>query len=611
MRVTINGKKTTLDKKNVIGVGGEATVFKHNNQAVKIYLSPDPQRDKKVRAMTALSRSLPPEIIAPQQPVFDEKGQQVIGFTMRLVESDFLEVRYIATKKYRAKSGLTGRDVAGLFLNTHRSLRMIHNAGMVIGDLNDLNLMFRDDEMLFVDVDSFQFDQFPCVVATEAFLDPALYGCDLSQGAFFMPDHDWYAFAVHLFKSLLLTHPYGGVHPKVNLLTQRAQRKITVFDSDVKYPRIAYNPELLSDDLLHEFGQWFGKGKRGIFPETAIHDYMAKLNTCPSCSATYPRSRAHCPMCSTIVPVMPLPMSQIQTLLETGGEIVAYHVRGEEIRLVTHEGSKAVYYAFNGKQPVRKSTLFDAVPNATYAFLDEMLVISPGLGHTSLMMVDVSGNKPQPVLQTTTGIYDNTTPIFGANGRSFYRLAAGYLMKGYVEYDKLIEQPVMSIAENQTWLQVAPDAEKVYGFFRTFNSYSHWLLIDDAHVNAQVTPLDSGEFLIETGAKFDKQSVLVMRRTQLHGVERIHVDELDNNGYLLNSFVTTQVDLFPTLDGHAYARGVLLYATVDGITQERLDTRTTRTFKQTEPVTRFSNAILPYRKGLALLMDNKVMYVTM
>ncbi len=610
MRVLIDGKATTLDKQTVIGVGGEATVFKHDGKAIKLYLVPDRERSRKLQAMLPITHMLPPQVIAPQQLVYDDRGKQVIGFTMRLLESDYQEVRMLASKKYRAKSGLHSRDVAQLFLNTHHSLAAIHRAGAVVGDLNDLNLMFRDFEVLFIDADSFQFDQYPCMVGTEAFIDPALYGCDLSKGMLYRADNDWYSYAIHLFKSLLLTHPYGGVHPQINLMTKRAIKGITVFHADVKYPRIAYNPELLSDDLMQEFEEWFVHGKRGIFPENIIHDYMEHLNTCPSCGATYPVNRGACPMCATVVPVVPLPASQFKPLIETQGQIIAYHIEGTSIRVIAYEDDKAVLYHYDGSPNPRRLTLFDAIPNATYAFMGDVLVVSPDISSHDLMLLDVSGAKPAPLLRTTTGRYGDSRPVFGANGRSFYRLAGGYLMRGYVENGQLIEQAVMSIADHQTWLQVAPDSEQVFGFFRTFNEYTHFLLVDQKHVDAQITPLEQGEFLIESSVRFDKASVLFMRRTQLQGVERIRIDEIDHNGFSLRSIMTTQVEDFVTIDSHAYVRNVLVYPTENGITQQRLDNRTTRTFPQTEPVTRHSNAVAAYQQGLAMMLDNRVIYVT-
>ena len=80
---------------------------------------------------------------------------------------------------------------------------------------------------------------------------------NLSKGLKYTTLNDWYSFAVLLFKSILLAHPYGGTHKKIKSLTERAQKRITVFDKEVKYPKVAYSPDVLTDELAQVFHQYF------------------------------------------------------------------------------------------------------------------------------------------------------------------------------------------------------------------------------------------------------------------------------------------------------------------------------------------------------------------
>jgi hypothetical protein len=50
----------------------------------------------------------------------------------------------------------------------------------------------------------------------------------------FTPDNDWYAFAVLLFRSLTLVHPYGGVDPELSTLPRRAAARRSVFSPQVR-----------------------------------------------------------------------------------------------------------------------------------------------------------------------------------------------------------------------------------------------------------------------------------------------------------------------------------------------------------------------------------------
>lgn len=608
--VKLNGRTVRLRNADVIGVGGEATVFNVDGQAVKVYLQADAARDAKLRAMLPLVGNLPPSVVAPQSLVLDRKGKRAVGFAMRLLDATYTDVRQLANKKYRAQARQTARDVARLFLNAWHTLDCIHRAGMVVGDLNDLNVQFRGDEMVFIDADSFQFANYPCMVGTEAFLDPTLYGKDLSQRPYFTPANDWYAFAVLLFKSLLLAHPYGGVHPAVKQLTARAQQRISIFDAAVTYPRIAYSPDLLTDDLAQVFTDWFTNGQRGVFPQGALQQYLADLKDCPHCGAAYPQNRAHCPMCAAAVPVSVVAAAGVraETLLHTRGDIITWRVMGKAIHAITHEGGKTVHYTVDAFGTQQRTELFNALPDATYDFLEHTLVISPARDSDVLMVVDISGEVPTPTLQTTTAHFGGVLPVFGTSRRHLYRIAGGYLMRGRLQDGQLVEQSVLAISAGQTWFTVAPDDERVFGYYRVFNDETYWLLRDGNHTEADVTPLVQGEFLTDISVVFAADSVLVVRQTQYNGVERVHVDEIDHKGRRLHSTTANATD-FGTVHGHAYMRGVMLQATDAGIVQTRLDTHAQKTFSQTEPVVQRGDSLLPHEKGLLAVTDRRVLHV--
>lgn len=608
--VKLNGKTLRLNDQQIIGMGGEATVFRHQGEAIKVYLKPTAGRDQKLRAMMQYTHPLPNSVIAPQQLVTDVQDKRVVGFTMRLLDANTVDVRQLAVKKFRAQSPYTSREIVSLFLNGHRTLSQIHLAKMVVGDLNDLNVMFNGQQMLYIDVDSFQFGQYPCVVGTEQFLDPVLYNQDLGQAPLFAAPNDWYAFAVLLFKSLLLTHPYGGIHPNYHLLTQRAVNQISVLDPAVKYPRIAYSPDLLSDDLGQIFERYFTEGKRDIFPEAVLQDYLATATTCPHCHATYPQNRGHCPMCSAVIPVTVPDRVQMETLVQTQGAIIAWHLWGDRLQLLANEGDQVVLHTVNKYRQTRRVSLFKAMPHATYAFVDHMLVISPSKDSDSLMIVDVSGDAAAPILQTTTTRFGGNLPMFGTSGRHLYRLAGSYLMRGYVDYGQLVEQSVMAVSEGQTWFTVDPTAERVFGYFRAFNDYSYWLLIDRERYDADLSPLETGEFLIDAVAKFSDKRVLILRETQLRGVDRVRLDEIDDKGRRVSSPIVQPADDYIPIQAHAYMVGVLLRASDQGIVQSRLDKVGVKTFPQTEPIVKRGNAIHPYEKGLLMIDDQRAIYIT-
>lgn len=612
MDIVIDGQKITLNNQDTIGIGGEATVFKRGQEAVKIYLKPDVQREQKLRAMLPKTPTLPSTVISPQKLVLNQKrNPQVIGFTMRLLEGEYTEIRQLASRKYRATSGINTQAISQLFMTTGETLRQIHQAGMVVGDLNDLNLMFKGSELLFIDVDSFQFEQYPCAVGTEAFIDPLLYGVDLGAKPAFQPIHDWYSFAVLLFKSLLLSHPYGGVHPHVKLLTQRAHQKMSVFCADVIYPKIAYSLDLLSDDLANVFDQWFTQGHRGEFPLDQLQLYAASLRKCAFCGEPYPMQRARCPHCATLIPAATLAQaSNARTLLRTTGKIVAWTIVDHEIRVICHEDGKAVLYTLTGERQTGRVELFNAIPNATYGFFDRYIIISPNIESDDLFIIDTDGGKAIGKTKTSTGLYGNRERVFATSTKALYRLSNGYLMRGEMRFDQWVEQAILAIVEGQTWLRVDPKRERIVGYFRIFNQYTYWLLNQGERIDLAVPELMSGEFLIEATVKFSESSLLLLRLTQLNGVEQIRLDEFNLHGNLLNSQIRQEIDLFNPLDSVTYATHQLLFATDQGVIKQHLLTQQQTTFPQTEKVIHGGDRLFTYGQGLIALNEQRLIYLT-
>ena len=108
--------------------------------------------------------------------------------------------------------------------------------GALVGDFNEGNVLFRGATPFLIDADSMQFDGLPCCVGHEKFLDPRLYGVDLTRAPRFDPGTDWYAWSVLLFSSLLYVHPFGGIHKKFATPLRRAEARYSVLRPDVTYP---------------------------------------------------------------------------------------------------------------------------------------------------------------------------------------------------------------------------------------------------------------------------------------------------------------------------------------------------------------------------------------
>ncbi len=300
MQVFSAGHGLKLNDKNLLGIGGEARVYRWRNLAVKILHPIDPKlagaeksRARKMRAakiekIRDFPRNLPPQVVAPMDLVTDRAGHP-LGYTMPMVPG--AEDLFLLSRRRWREGVFSNATVTELFREIHGVVGKIHSSGAVIGDLNDANILFAGTRPWFIDADSMQFGRHLCTVAHERFLDPILYGADLTRGPVFTWDTDWYSFSVLLFSSLLYVHPYGGVHKVHKTLLRRAEARHSILRPDVNYPKAATPFSILPDDLLHWFEGLFDKKQRDLFPAGLLE---IAWNSC-SCGAEH--ARAACPLC--------------------------------------------------------------------------------------------------------------------------------------------------------------------------------------------------------------------------------------------------------------------------------------------------------------------------
>jgi hypothetical protein len=628
MDVTIDGKLLRLRQQHVIGAGGEGTVFlatvAGQQLAVKIYHNPTIQRQEKLRSLLSRQWSVPRSRVAfPLRAAYDTRRGSVTGFSMPYMGSGFEELARLANKKHRASFLISTRDVVSIFLDGAASLATIHQSGLVVGDFSDQNVLYKDAAMLWIDVDAWQFSSYPCPVGTEDFLAPELYGIDLSQKPVFQIEHDWYSFAVHLFRSLLLAHPYGGTHKTVPLLTQRAWQKIFVLDPSVIYPKIAHSPDLLSDELLDVFERIFARGWRGQFPIEALHRYYDSLVECSSCKMYYPRNRLTCSLCNakTIMIVQPPLVSvtgvSITELMRTNGKIVFAKVQGQAIYVVAYEdGSAVLYNCVPGVAP-RRAELFKEIPGARYDLLGDTLIVNLPQT-TQLLFIDVSGSKPRALFQAETALFaGNRRAMLRASNTHVFYILNNALMFAAIEDGTLKGRPLRTVMEKQTWFTVAPDTgdgkPTVFGFFQVFRQQMYWLIRGHAVYDVALPPLNAEESLLDIAVRFSTSDALIRRHTQEQGTDYLRTEMIDNAGNIVYSSprIRRADHPCPGIHGQAYAAGVLLHASDNGIVQEKIEQGTFKTFTATAGIVQEGDMLIKYQSGLIVVGEDRASYLVL
>lgn len=614
MKVVINNRRVRLDEQAMLGAGGEALVLRHGSDAIKIYHDPTPARARKLADLLRLQPSLPPQVIFPVQPVFDGAGKEVIGFTMPALPQNLAVLASLGNKNFRATHDVTLCQVANLFLQMHLTVQAIHRAGLVIGDFNDQNVLFEGGQGMFIDVDSYQFGTHPCPVATEAFLDPQLYSLDLTTGPRFGPENDWYSFAVLLFRSLVLVHPYGGTHPKVKALTQRARLRMPVFHPEVVYPKPGLSLNFLSDDLAGVFHQIFAGGLRDTFPVQALADYAAQLRECQTCHSYFPATRRFCPACQNVLAfVMPrikvAAGVQAEELVLAVGPIVACRAVAGKLYALAREENMAVLYLKEQHQLARRIALFKWLAGARYEFMDGYLVVNLPASN-ELLVLELTAEGAQPLFKTTTSRF-NSQAVFATTERYLYRIAGGMLLRGEIKYGQLAERPLTAVLDGQTWFEASttPTGQDIItGFGRIFRSWDWFRLEGFERMGLAVTEVAADEAVLDFAAKLHATGSLVLRHTRQAGLDYLRLDGFDSKGKLVfaQQRRLDEADESENLAGALYAGGVALWPTGEGIIKEGVAQRQRVELLATAPYVNGATHLTQYENGLLAVTDNRV-----
>lgn len=622
MEILLNNRVLELSTLPVLGSGGEGLVVRlpRTKTVLKVYHQPTKARSDKLAFLLSQDWTALKDTVAwPIEPVFKKKPGLSVGFTMPYFGKGVQPVGVLANKKARLNLGITNRHVTRLFLNGMETVKRIHPLRL-IGDFSDQNTLFGtalngDLEMLFIDVDSWQTGRFPCPVGTEEYIDPVLYGQDLSNRPLFTEDNDWYSFAVLLFRSLLFVHPYGGVHNKFKALTARAEHKISVFDKDVIYPKIALHPDVVSDALLHAFHRIFTKGERFALSEKLLKDFGDSLVDCSGCGTLYPKERTDCPMCSakniTFIqkPVVVAKGVKATQLFSTDGYIAYCDVLGDEVRVIVHDKGSATMHLVRANRTGKVLPLFIQPADAKYKLTDTLLAVNAG-SEEKLDIYEIGSNGVKSLKTTVTEILAlNGRAAFSSTKNRLLRIINGSILaieKGGLD---ILERRLRAGIPEQTWFVANGEhpGYQLFGFDQILTEQRYWYFLDGMTFEPKIPALEIGESLIDISVKFSSGSILLRRKTQLHGADYLRVEIVDNDGKLIHSTRDLLQDVpVSTMHGQTYSGGVLLHATDAGIVQEKVSDRTFKTFDQTAPFVADGNTLLKFGKGVLVVSENTV-----
>jgi hypothetical protein len=270
MEVFIKGKqqKITLTQEEFRASGGQADVYVKGGVAYKVYHPTSGGGMIPLGKIQELSPLALPHIIKPDGDVLLDGAGKPVGYSMRAVERALPLVQTF-TRAFRDREGLTPARVAPLVQKLRDGVQHVHDRGILIVDLNEMNFLVSSDlrELFFIDVDSYQTPHFPAPFLMESVRDRHCHGQQWSAGT------DWFSFAVVSFQMFCGIHPFKGKHKALKGLDERMQANVSVLNAEVSVPAAALPFNVIPENYMTWYKAVFEHGHR-CAPPTGLTDII-------------------------------------------------------------------------------------------------------------------------------------------------------------------------------------------------------------------------------------------------------------------------------------------------------------------------------------------------
>ncbi len=467
---TVDLHSLQLDPDRLLAAGGEGEIYPlPPDRVVKLYHRPTPEKRKKLEALAALKEQgvLPPALLAPESLVLD-RSALVSGFTMARLPLHYEPIARLGRPPAAGQTGPELKVALRILRSVRDTLGQIHDAGLVVGDLNDRNIWFdpgRPGEIIWIDIDSFQFDGFPCPAAAVPFLDPSLYGItDFASRPVFSQASDRYAFTVLLVQTLLNVHPYGGVHPLYKTIQARAAAGLTILDPAVHYPTTARPLTILSPALRDLIQAVFREGKRPAVEASLLDDWANSTeHTGPSGPFPRPGPGAG-----------ESPDASLPDLRPYGELRATSRQPNGRWRAIVHREDQISLLAGGRGRVLDETPLFRSSTPGRFYFLPTGLVFETA-GRDELLVFSLGNSRPRLVTRLTPS--ESTFPAcaFACSPTALYRLAGGLILRGTLDGERWLEEAVGTAFRQSTCLWTAPDEDLVVALHRQLGQTTLWL----------------------------------------------------------------------------------------------------------------------------------------
>ena len=208
-----------------IGAGGEAFVYKTNTPYVaKIYKKDKITTRKREKINLMLSKKISCKGICYPMDVLKNSWNGFVGYLMPAADGIELQRSVFAPKPVFMKKFpcWNKKDTVQLCITILKKIQFLHERNIIMGNINPANILIKSPtEVYFVDVDSYQVENYPCPVGTINYTAPEIQRKKYSEFLRTI-DNENFAIATLLFMIMLPGKPpysqQGGEDPISNII---------------------------------------------------------------------------------------------------------------------------------------------------------------------------------------------------------------------------------------------------------------------------------------------------------------------------------------------------------------------------------------------------------
>jgi hypothetical protein len=265
-----HGALVTLTDKHYKTAGGEASIYVNGGITYKLYHEPK-KKCLPPAKLTELSKISNPQVVVPQNLLFDANTGDPVGYTTNWVTDAFPLIKFF-TRTFKDDNNISFKMIIELVKALQLVVKDIHAASCLVVDLNELNVLVKINSALepwMIDTDSYATPSFRATAIMDSVRDRRV-SKKTGDHLHYDPDvlSDWFSFGVLAFWLYTNIHPYRGNHPSYKPKEKGKQMDdgISVFHKGVRVPPSVNDFNLIPRRHLDWFKSLFFSNNRSEPP---------------------------------------------------------------------------------------------------------------------------------------------------------------------------------------------------------------------------------------------------------------------------------------------------------------------------------------------------------